>query len=579
MKQTPQDILNEILLRMNYDSSKTLSENKELIFEQGTMGPTQHKENYFYKKTIPFNLVSKSSQEYVKNPSNYVAAWKVYPKFEYSEIFPKNADFDTMMTVLQSEKLKSQIFPKVDNKPKTEEDIQEFQDWLDINYPTWYKGGTLNNNVEKGWGTFGPNTTRMWNNTTVQQKWLMFKENRKRLSKLNPVTNKPIQRDEYLAAMDLENKKKAQLIAIKLKDLGGIPEEIDGFYKWFLKFRDIWSSNAAQVIQMAIGIAFGSITAGFGALLVKLIDWGIDGLILFIDLVYALLDLNNQEKWDNVKNSAYTMAMFGVLSGLMKGSKSAGEWLNSSSVKQISNLYNTVSGWFNKLSNFLGNSFSFITKPLNYLKNKFDDILKKFLPVTIASATSLFLFNALPVAGAMYGLLKLNEEKITKYISPLLNSTIGLTLDELRFIAGGPKAWEEKNTTPTTEQFRLAGKVIPNKDTTTIVNIIKLSDEEIKSVKEPTEQFLNEKGKELMDDLKEESMKLANQDLNEYMKEFLKYSDSPCKEFLDEEYKKGNARYVLGGEQGTILMINEIPSAYIFGDPDSIMVNDKNICV
>ena len=33
-KQNPQDILNEILLRMNYDSKKTLSENKKIIFEQ-----------------------------------------------------------------------------------------------------------------------------------------------------------------------------------------------------------------------------------------------------------------------------------------------------------------------------------------------------------------------------------------------------------------------------------------------------------------------------------------------------------------------------------------------------------------
>lgn len=36
MKETnPQKILNEILLRMNYDSSMTLSENRNVLLEQG----------------------------------------------------------------------------------------------------------------------------------------------------------------------------------------------------------------------------------------------------------------------------------------------------------------------------------------------------------------------------------------------------------------------------------------------------------------------------------------------------------------------------------------------------------------
>jgi hypothetical protein len=35
----------------------------------------------------------------------------------------------------------------------------------------------------------------------------------------------------------------------------------------------------------------------------------------------------------------------------------------------------------------------------------------------------------------------------------------------------------------------------------------------------------------------------------------------------------------LGGEKGTILKINGVPAALVYGDPDTIQINGKNICV
>ncbi len=45
----------------------------------------------------------------------------------------------------------------VQDKPN---DVKKFQDWLDVNHPDWLKGGKLNKG--RGYGTFGPNTTKAW---------------------------------------------------------------------------------------------------------------------------------------------------------------------------------------------------------------------------------------------------------------------------------------------------------------------------------------------------------------------------------------------------------------------------------
>jgi len=41
--------------------------------------------------------------------------------------------------------------------------VKQFQDWLDKNHPGWHKKyGTLKQNIQKGYGKFGPNTNKAW---------------------------------------------------------------------------------------------------------------------------------------------------------------------------------------------------------------------------------------------------------------------------------------------------------------------------------------------------------------------------------------------------------------------------------
>lgn len=52
------------------------------------------------------------------------------------------------------------------------EGVKKFQTWLDQNYPKWHsKYGVLGNNVNRGWGKFGPNTTKAWNNPEIRAAW------------------------------------------------------------------------------------------------------------------------------------------------------------------------------------------------------------------------------------------------------------------------------------------------------------------------------------------------------------------------------------------------------------------------
>jgi hypothetical protein len=79
--QNPQEILNEILLLMKYDSSKTLSENKKIILEQGG--------NYY---TPSGQLIGYPGVNSVNIPAS-----DVYPEIKNNK-YPQQADFGKMQT-------------------------------------------------------------------------------------------------------------------------------------------------------------------------------------------------------------------------------------------------------------------------------------------------------------------------------------------------------------------------------------------------------------------------------------------------------------------------------------------------
>ena len=95
--QNPQDILNEILLRMRYDSSKTLSENKEIILEQG---------GYYY--TPAGQLVRPTAK--LPNPDDFPAK-QIYPNITDNK-YPLQADSNKMQGALAGRNIRNAIQQK-----------------------------------------------------------------------------------------------------------------------------------------------------------------------------------------------------------------------------------------------------------------------------------------------------------------------------------------------------------------------------------------------------------------------------------------------------------------------------------
>jgi hypothetical protein len=223
--QNPQDILNEILLRMKYDMSKTLTENKVLVEQMS---------DYYYDqfgnlKLEPVNKTKMpASQLYpeIKN-GQYPKTVTDYTKRSaintwYSTASLRNAIKQPKIQTRQeanAQKLKQSLpqnfgkpregavspynytptyYPSYrknqevsdytswynnytnvapwqrnfieEDKPKSTEEVKAFQDFLDDNYPTWYLSGKLNKG--QGYGTFGPNTTKAWyQNEKVRTDW------------------------------------------------------------------------------------------------------------------------------------------------------------------------------------------------------------------------------------------------------------------------------------------------------------------------------------------------------------------------------------------------------------------------
>ena len=107
--QNPQDILNEILLCMRYDSSKTLSENKEIILEQGG--------SYY---TPSGKLIGYPGVNNVNIPAS-----DVYPEIKNNQ-YPQTADFNKIQTALAGRNIGNVIQQKPSGiQTRQEADVQK----------------------------------------------------------------------------------------------------------------------------------------------------------------------------------------------------------------------------------------------------------------------------------------------------------------------------------------------------------------------------------------------------------------------------------------------------------------------
>ena len=166
-KLSAEESLHEILLRMNYDSRKTLSENSKVL-EQSVVGAPN------------FGMINyNSSKDSSPVKSGPIAAGT--GAAVASEEVPNNPS-ESNPQPQDSTKQVSNPTPPSDLK-----DVKHFQDWLDNNVssivpsiannewawsPRLKKYYKVEKNPNRGYGRYGPSTQKMWNDKNVKEAYL-----------------------------------------------------------------------------------------------------------------------------------------------------------------------------------------------------------------------------------------------------------------------------------------------------------------------------------------------------------------------------------------------------------------------
>jgi hypothetical protein len=198
---SPQESLKRVKLMMKYDISKTLNENKEIIFEQDT---TDADVEDIVRELDRFNSDEQKIVDIIKkykNKSsfqNFLNKYKSISKKDFGDEiaraikYPGDAKeyadlakhLKTIgITLGQTAGSSGRGRLTFDGASKTSapvntdgtktvtippelKDVKAFQDWLDVNAKGWAKGytdGIINQGKNgRGYGTFGPRTQKAW---------------------------------------------------------------------------------------------------------------------------------------------------------------------------------------------------------------------------------------------------------------------------------------------------------------------------------------------------------------------------------------------------------------------------------
>jgi hypothetical protein len=221
VKLSPEEALETIKLRMKYDSSKTLTENVGIVkeqksdeeFNEDVIGSYERKElnkiaqdnvnrgvkwydvleKWVKDKSATKKFKSRDDQFWYYAKDGIIWNFKKDGKFIYSD--PDSDPLKGTWVVNGTDiKISTDDGDEYDSKtdkwkgaantsnsnnsstgststgaastssiPSELKDVKDFHDWLDKTHPGWHdKYNTLDQNVSKGYGKFGPRTTKAW---------------------------------------------------------------------------------------------------------------------------------------------------------------------------------------------------------------------------------------------------------------------------------------------------------------------------------------------------------------------------------------------------------------------------------
>jgi hypothetical protein len=180
VKLSPEEALETIKLRMKYDSSKTLNENIGVIKEQTenkltcvTFPAGQNFVDVKTKSNYSLRLFNDGKIEQISDKEK--GTWECATEscqitFKWDKGQSEKVSMSFTETVLGC--TNGKIVGKSSNTNKTSNtnttpseltDVKGFQTWLDKNKPGWHdKYNTLGDDPAKGYGKFGPRTSKAW---------------------------------------------------------------------------------------------------------------------------------------------------------------------------------------------------------------------------------------------------------------------------------------------------------------------------------------------------------------------------------------------------------------------------------
>jgi hypothetical protein len=218
-KLSAEEALETIKLRMNYDSSKTLNENVVVLKEQDIakdvetindeLGATFNTDEQEvvdilkkYNTSGKFNQFLSKFKEITKKDLGAAFGNSFAPASDKTEWKELTDHLKSIGVSLKHEVKNGQNMTTIGGgggvkkdgggggtpqttMPSELKSVTEFQDWLDKNKPGWHdKYNTLGKNAAKGYGKFGPRTSKAW--STYKDEYLKTSPNQPNPTSTNP---------------------------------------------------------------------------------------------------------------------------------------------------------------------------------------------------------------------------------------------------------------------------------------------------------------------------------------------------------------------------------------------------------
>ena len=520
--QNPQDILNEILLRMRYDSSKTLSENKEIILEQGSADININRKNQEQlsqsSETIKQQLRPGEvdvSNEYMKVPGHIAIS---SPGNTYIWI-PKESKY----TLFSGSK-----------------DDFKYMDWSQVKkIPTYKQLITL----------LKPGTLKSFT-TPSGEKYFYVPKINPEFGDLKLYGYLNVDGQRYVlpkppSGNNLKIKKTSDsLIAAADDDVMSSPEK---FAEFLYKLRDIVSSVVFQIFSAALSIAIATVAGPVAALFSKLLDWGIDVIVLIADLIAALMYPENTLHFEHLGQDVINIGLsFGIMGLFKLGAKTLKEAVNLLTPElklAIKQFREWITSSLNKIISMVeGTSISGFLKTFKeWVENLFDKNFGKIF--------SSFVLIGLPVSTMIY-LSMLLAEPLFKKIEGPLSTIVGIPLVWL-------KDWRLGDEIPA-EYAQKLEKINPKMQEGQSEELEKIE----QSSEKPTEQDLLDKNSEKMQSIsktiQESNKKLTENNNQEYCNRLISHLSEPCKGYLEKKLTENKVNFAIEGENSGLLMVDNI---------------------